>query len=190
MGKIVVAVNVSLDGMFEGPDADISWHRVDDPLHEHFNEVLFPAGALIDGRVTHELMAEFWPTADQEPDAPAPMVAYSRFWRTAPKYVVSRTMDDTGEWNTTVLRTIDPVEVRALADGVDGDVFVGGGQVVAEFRRLGLVDEWRVYTHPVLVGAGRRFLLEGPGDDLELLDTRPFPNGVVLTHYAVVRDVH
>ena len=189
MGKIVVAASVSVDGMFEGPDADLSWHMVDSELHGHFNDLLFPAGGLLDGRVTHELMAEYWPTADQRPDSSDEEKAYSAFWRTAPKYVLSTTMPDTGEWNVTVLRALDPVGIRALADSVEGDVFVGGGKVIDSFRRADLVDEWRIYTHPVIVGAGRPLLTPGGVmGDLTLLGTRTFGNGVVLTHYATRRD--
>jgi dihydrofolate reductase len=188
MGKIVVAASVSVDGMFEGPEADLSWPMVDSELHGHFNEMLFPAGALLDGRVTHEMMAAYWPTADQQPDAPEEEKAYAAFWRVAPKYVLSTTLPDTGEWNVTVLRSLDPVAMRALADSVDGDMFIGGGKVIDSFRRADLIDEWRIYTHPVILGAGRPLL--SPGESMAhvtLLGTRTFGNGVVLTHYAADR---
>ena len=188
MGKIVVSISVSVDGMFEGPDADISWHMVDEELHQHFNELLFPAGALLGGRVTHELMAAFWPTADQDPDEPRQVREFAAYWREARKVVLSTTMFDTGEWNTTVLRSLDPVAMRAYADSLDGDLFVGGGQVIDVFRRADLVDEWRIYTHPVIVGGGRRLFAAGTSlAHVSLLGTHRFGNGVVLTHYAADR---
>src|SRR5664279_547461 len=64
--KIVLMISVSLDGFIEGPDRQIDWHLVDDELHRHFNEQLGEMGAFLDGRVTHELMARYWPTADAE----------------------------------------------------------------------------------------------------------------------------
>ena len=188
MGKIVVAASVSVDGMFEGPDADLSWHMMGDGVHAHFNELLVPAGALFDGRVTHELMAGYWPTADEDPDAADEEKAFAAYWRTVPKYVLSTTLPDTGEWNVTVLRSFDPVAVRALADPLDGDMFVGGAVVADLFRRAGLVDEWYLFTHPVVVGAGRPLLPPGAAPTpLTLLDTRRFDNGVVLAHYATDR---
>src|SRR3712207_7583565 len=96
MRRIVLHLMVSLDGYFEGPDADISWHRVDDELHSYFNGVLAESSAFLEGRVTYELMEEFWPTADQDPDAPAPMVEFAGIWRGMPKVVYSRTLDAVG----------------------------------------------------------------------------------------------
>lgn len=81
MRKIVLMMSVSLDGYIEGPDHDISWHRVDDELHQHFNDIAREMGAFLDGRVTHELMADFWPTADQDPEASAPVAEFAAIWR-------------------------------------------------------------------------------------------------------------
>jgi len=68
MRKIVLMMSVSLDGYIEGPDRDISWHRVDEELHRHMNDVVRGLGGLLSGRVTHELMAGFWPTFDSGPE--------------------------------------------------------------------------------------------------------------------------
>ncbi|MEN9644789.1 MAG: hypothetical protein RL238_1458 [Actinomycetota bacterium] len=187
MGKLVVFAGMSVDGVFEAPDGDISWHRVDETVHQHFNEVLFASAAVLGGRVNHEMMNEYWPTADDDPDAAPAIREFAEFWRTVKKYVVTRTMADTGEWNTTVLRSFDPDAIRAIADAADGDVIVGGGEIIDLARRADLVDEWRIYVHPVIVGAGRRLLLDGPGTSLTLTETRSFPNGVVLLRYAVER---
>ena len=62
-------MSVSLDGFFEGPSRELDWQIVDEELHAHFNEWLAQVGAFLDGRVTFELMAGFWPTADQDPAA-------------------------------------------------------------------------------------------------------------------------
>ena len=67
-------LSVSLDGFFEGPNRELDWQLVDDELHEHFNEVLGAMGAFLSGRVTYELMAGFWPTADEDPTSTKPMV--------------------------------------------------------------------------------------------------------------------
>ncbi len=66
MRKVILMMSVSLDGFFEGPDRELDWHLVDDELHRHFNEELGSMGAFLDGRVTYELMAAFWPTADAQ----------------------------------------------------------------------------------------------------------------------------
>ncbi|MGH9265822.1 MAG: dihydrofolate reductase family protein, partial [Acidimicrobiales bacterium] len=67
MGRIIYMMSVSVDGFIEGPGRELDWHLVDDELHTHFNEQLRTMGAFLDGRVTYELMAAFWPTADTDP---------------------------------------------------------------------------------------------------------------------------
>ena len=100
-------MSVSLDGFFEGPDRELDWQIVDEELHAHFNEWLARAGAFLDGRVTYELMAGFWPTADQDPDASPVMAEFAGIWREMPKIVFSRTLESVA-WNATLAREVDP----------------------------------------------------------------------------------
>jgi dihydrofolate reductase len=184
MGAVVVSLSVSLDGFFAGPDGELDWHRVDEEVHQHFNDTLAPAAVFLDGRVMHELMAAYWPTADADPTASAPEREFAGIWRDKPKVVYSRTLES-ADWNTTIAREVDPDAVRRLAASVDGELVLGGAQLAAEFRRHDLIDEYRVYVHPVVLGRGRP--LFPPADSptgLRLLGTRTFGNGVVLLHYG------
>ena len=101
MNKLVLMMALSLDGFMEGPDRDISWHMVDEELHTYINDYLRTTGAFLQGRVTHELMVDFWPTADEDPSNPPPVREFAGIWRDKPKFVFSKTYDKT-EWNTTV----------------------------------------------------------------------------------------
>jgi dihydrofolate reductase len=186
MGRTVVMLSLSLDGFFQGPDRDLSWHRVDEEVHGEFNAVLAAAGAFLSGRVTHELMAEVWPTADADPDATPTMAEFAGIWRDKPKVVYSRTLQQAG-WNTTIVRDVVAEDVRALKAATDGDLAVGGAGLAESFRRLGLIDEYRLYVNPVVLGAGTPLFPPGERVDLRLLETRPFANGVVLARYAPVR---
>ncbi|MEU8654567.1 dihydrofolate reductase family protein [Streptomyces sp. NPDC048737] len=183
MRDIVLTASVSVDGYMEGPGRDISWHRVDEELHQHFNDSLREAGAFLSGRVTYELMAGFWPTADQDPEATAPMAEFAGIWREMPKIVYSRTMEH-ADWNTTVVRDVVPEEVCALKERPGGTLVLGGAQVGAAFLRQGLVDAFRIYVHPVIVGGGTPLFAEGSAPaGLRLVETRAFGNGVVLLHH-------
>ncbi|MFZ4269921.1 dihydrofolate reductase family protein [Streptomyces arboris] len=183
MNKIVSSISVSLDGFFEGPDRDIEWHSVDAEVHQHFNDYLRTAGAFVEGRVTYQLMEEFWPTADQDPANDGPMAEFAGIWRDMPKYVYSRTLEAVGP-GATLLREVDRDEVCAVRDAAAGDLIVGGADLVETFRRLDLVDEYRVYVHPVLLGRGRPFFGEAADrQGLRLLESRTFGNGVVLLRY-------
>ena len=187
MRKIIFMMSVSLDGYFEGPDRQLGWQLVDDELHRHFNEELATMGGFLDGRVTYELMAGFWPTADQDPSSSAPMREFARIWRDMPKVVFSRTLDH-ADWNTTVARSVVPEDIRAMAAEPGGDLMLGGADLAAAFMAHDLLDEYRFYLHPVLIGRGRP--LFRPSDlslDLRLAETRSFGNGVVLLRYQRVR---
>ncbi|MGV9566496.1 dihydrofolate reductase family protein [Streptomyces sp. NPDC003480] len=183
MRKIVLMMSMSLDGFIEGPNREIDWHLVDDELHQHFNDVLKEMGAFLNGRVTYELMAGFWPTADADPHRSGPMVEYARIWRNMPKVVFSRTLQH-ADWHTTIVRDVVVEDILALKEQGGGDLALGGAALSAEFLRHDLVDEFRVYVHPILVGRGQRLFAESDAlTALRLMDSRRFGNGVVLLHY-------
>ena len=183
MGNIVLMMSVSLDGYIEGPDREIDWHLVDDELHRHFNQQLGAMDAFLSGRVTWELMAAYWPGADQDPDSSPPEVEFARIWRDTPKVVYSRTLGEAG-WNTEVVREVVPGEVRALKARYAGDLALGGADLAAAFLAHDLVDEYRIYVHPVRIGRGKPLFAPSEGRaQLRLAGTHAFGNGVVLLHY-------
>jgi dihydrofolate reductase len=184
MGKVVVSMSVSLDGFMEGPHREIDWHHVDEEVHAYFNAHLSGMSAFLDGRVTYELMAEFWPTADQDPDASEAVREFARIWRDMPKIVYSRTLEHAG-WNATVVREVVPAEVEALKAGSAGDLALGGADLTAAFAAHDLIDEYLVYVNPLLLGSGRRLFREAAHrTPLRLAESREFGNGVVLLRYA------
>ncbi len=181
--KIIVWIGVSLDGFMAGPDGEIDWHLVDDELHQHMNDGLRGMGSFLEGRVTYEGMEEFWPTADQDPASTRPMPEFAGIWRDVPKVVYSRTLERVGD-NATLVRDVVPEEVRALKAQPGGDMTLGGAVLAAAFEEHGLVDEYRLYVHPVAIGRGRP--LFPPSDrriPLRLIETARFGNGVVLLRY-------
>jgi dihydrofolate reductase len=183
MRKIIWTMSMSVDGYMEGPNREIEWHMVDDELHRHLNGWLGRAGGFLEGRVTYELMAEFWPTADQDPAAPPPVVEFAQIWRDMPKVVYSRTLKR-ADWNARVVHDVVPDEVLALKAQPGGDLVLGGADLGAEFARHDLIDEYRLYLHPLVIGRGRPMLR--PSDakvPLRLIETHAFGNGVVMLRY-------
>ena len=182
MGNVVFMMSTSIDGYMADADGGLGWQLIDEEVHQHFNDVLRPAAAFVDGRVTYELMVDYWPTADQQPDSAPPEREFAGIWRDKPKYVVSTTLER-AEWNTVVARDIGEVPIAELKER--GDVFVGGAVVARAMRERGLIDEYRIYVHPVVLGRGRPMF--EPTDHpatLALTDTRTFRNGVVLLRYS------
>jgi dihydrofolate reductase len=184
MRKIILMMSISLDGFIEGPNREIDWHMVDEEVHDHFNAQLGAVGAFVNGRVTHELMASFWPTADADPASPRPVKEFARIWRDTPKIVFSRTLQH-ADWNTTIVPEFEVDEVVKLKAQPGGDLWLGGADLSATFFEHDLIDEFRIYIHPVTIGRGKP--LFRPSDrmvKLRLVESRAFGNGVVLVRYG------
>ncbi len=183
MRKIVWTMSVSVDGYMEGPNHDISWHKVDEEVHQHMNDWIGAASLLLEGRVTYELMADFWPTADMDPDAPPTMAEFAELWRSIPKIVYSRTLQR-AEWNATIARNVVPAEILALKAQAGGPVVLGGSKLGSEFARHDLIDEYRLYVHPVVIGRGTPALTPSNAHvPLNLAEIQRFGSGVVLLRY-------
>jgi dihydrofolate reductase len=176
-------MSISLDGYIEGPNREIDWHRVDDELHHYLNEQLKGMGAFLSGRVTYELMAAVWPTADTDPSSTKPMIEFARIWRDMPKIVYSKTLQR-ADWNTTVVRDVVPEEVEQLKAQPGGDLVLSGADLARAFMERDLIDEYVINVHPVVIGAGKPlFPRSGPRINLRLLASHAFGNGVLQLHY-------
>jgi dihydrofolate reductase len=184
MGKLIYAMNVSLDGFVETPDHSLDWATVDEELHFWFNEQARNVDASIYGRRMYELMADYWPTAADDPGSHAAEVEYAGIWRETPKVVFSRSLESVN-WNSRLVRGEVAPEFAALRDEFDGDMDIGGATLAASFIRAGLVDEFRLLVHPVALGVGTPFWpeLDQPLQ-LRLIDSRRFESGVTYLGYA------
>ena len=183
MRKIILWMSISLDGYFEGPNHELDWHCVDDELLQHMNDELGKMGAFLHGRRMYDLMAHYWPTADRDHPNNKITVEFAGIWKRLPKVVYSTTLPEVG-WNSTLVRAVVPEEVRALQAQPGGDMPVGGAGLAASFIRLDLIDEYRIYVHPVVLGAGKPLFGAGLKQELALLETKRFGNGVVMLRYG------
>ncbi|HLX87708.1 MAG TPA: dihydrofolate reductase family protein [Acidimicrobiales bacterium] len=183
MTGVTFMTSISLDGYFEGVDHGLDWQLVDGELHTHFNRWLRDTKAFLQGRVTWELMAGFWPTADEDPEAPPEIREFAPIWRDKPKYVFSRTLPKAG-WNTAIMRDVERAQIAALIEDHGGEVVVGGPALAGSFAALDLIDEYRFYVHPVVLGEGHRPFDGPPISGLVLAETRTFGSGVVLLRYT------
>lgn len=182
MGRVVVMLSMSLDGFFEGPDGDISWHQVSEGLHRDMNAVLGASGGLLNGRRNWELMASFWP--DVDPDEPDVMQEFSAIWNRLPQHVFSTTLNSVTH-GAILHRSLDVVP--ALKDQADGDLYAGGGTLAAELARRGWVDRYVLHLVPVVLGAGTPLFAAGQRQGLRLVTHKTYDNGVVQLHYDVIR---
>jgi dihydrofolate reductase len=183
MGRLIFSMSVSLDGFVDTPAHSLDWVRVDEELHREFNAEARSVGTSLYGRRMYELMAGYWPTGDRDPDGTPATVEFARIWQATPKVVFSRTLESVAHGARLV--TDDAVaEVARMKAEANFDMDVGGPTLAGSLIAAGLVDEYRLYVHPVILGGGTRFF--PPLDeraDLELLETRTYGSGVVLLRY-------
>lgn len=187
MGRLVYSMSVSLDGFVETPSRSLDWVLVDEELHSFFNDEARAMSTFLYGRRMYELMTEYWPTAERDPSASPAMIEFARIWKDKPKIVFSRSLDRV-EWNSRLVRDDAAEEVARLKVQPGFDMDVGGPTTAATLIRLGLVDEYRLFVHPVILGAGTPFF--PPLDErvgLSLLETRTFGSGVVYLRYELAR---
>lgn len=183
MRKVIYAMSVSLDGYFEAADGDLGWSFPNEELHQHFNDLERTIDLHLYGRRLYETMAAFWPNADANPQAPEYVIEYARIWKVMPKIVFSKTLASVG-WNSRLVSGDIAAEVNRLKARPGGDMSVGGAELAASFMQLGLIDEYRLYVHPVVLGSGRPMFRATPAPvHLQLVETHTFGSGVVLLRY-------
>ncbi len=177
--NIFLAINVSLDGF-----ADHTVAIADDELHEFYGGLLDNTDIALFGRITYQMMESYWPHAHRDPKATKSVLGFADKFNEIPKIVFSRTLQK-AEWNNTRLIRDNMVEeVIRLKQQPGKNIMIGGISICQEFMRRGLIDEYRLVVHPVIVGKGRR-LFDDLNDriNLKLIDTRTFHSGAVVLHY-------
>src|SRR3954464_15284381 len=122
----------------------------------------------------------YWETADDPSDIARD---FAQIWQALPKVVFSRTLDSVEGANTRLARDALRAELASLQESVDGDLAVGGAELAAEAARLDLIDEYRLFVHPVAVGGGIPFFPRDRRVDMQLVEARTFSSRVVYLRY-------
>jgi dihydrofolate reductase len=184
MRNVIYSTGVSLDGFIAGPDGEIDWAAPDDELHRFHNEQTRELGAHLCGRRLYEDMLP-WETADQDPSAPDLSVEFSRIWQALPKIVFSSTLRSV-RGNATLAKGHVADAVARLKEQPGKDLAVGGAMLASTLIRRNLVDDYRLFVSPVVLGGGTPYF---PALDerinLELVETRTFGSRVVYLRYRL-----
>lgn len=185
MRKVVYEMMVSLDGFIEGRDPELDWAIIDEELHRFANDESDAASAILYGRRLYETMAGYWPTAHTNPASRDFELDFQRIWLDTPKIVYSKTLEKV-DWNSTLVRDVVAEEIAELKTQPGGDMFLAGPGLALTFMELGLIDEYRLIVHPVILGGGKPYFpLTADTTKLRLLETRTFGSGVIYLRYAV-----
>jgi dihydrofolate reductase len=185
MRPLIYSMGVSLDGYIAGPDGAIDWSAPDEELHRFHNRQTREIGAQLCGRRLYETML-YWETADENPSAAEYELEFARIWKGIPKIVFSKTLEKV-EGNARLARDGVAEEVTRLKEQPGKDLAVGGAGLASTCIELGLVDEYRLFVSPVVLGGGTPYLPDLEGRiKLELVETHTFGSRVVYLRYRRV----
>jgi len=191
MRKIIVTEFYTLDGMMSDPKDEMDWvlNTFNDEMGKYEGEVYDGADTLLLGRVTYKIFAGYWPHAAENPATSPGDVEMSRKINAITKIVFSRTMDGTSWQNSQLLKEIDPQEIAAMKQRPGKNILVvGSANIVQQLADLGLVDEYHLLLHPVVLGVGKPLFKNAKQrHDLQLLGSRDFGNGVLLLTYRPIK---
>ena len=182
MPELIYSMGVSLDGFIAGPAGEIDWSAPDEELHRFHNEQTRNVGAHLCGRRLYEVMA-YWETVDESTALPEHELEFARIWKGMPKIVFSTTLEKV-EGNARLVRDGALEELAKLKEQPGEDLAVGGAGLARTFIERDLVDEYRLFVSPVVLGGGTPYF---PALDqrinLELVETRTFGSRVVYVRY-------
>jgi dihydrofolate reductase len=187
MRKVTCTMGMSLDGYAVGPDGGFDWGAPDEELFRFIIEEERNVGVQLMGRRLYETML-FWETADQVPSLDFSTREWATIWRALPKVVFSTTLSSLQGNARLASGSVAEEIARWRAEPGDGDIAIGGPTLAAQAAELGLIDEYQVRIHPVLVGGGLPLFPQHERRvDLELVESRTFSSKVVFLRHRVVR---
>lgn len=180
MRKLIYATSLSLDGYIAENTGGPEWVFPDEELHRYFNDLERENGTQLYGRRMYELMADYWPTADQNPSATEYELDYARLWKAVPKVVFSKTLKEVG-WNSRLVQDDAVAEVARLKALPGKNMSIGGYDLASDLASAGLIDEYRLYYVPIFLGSGKAaFSKISQRVKLKPMETRIFSSGTVL----------
>ncbi|HMI66695.1 MAG TPA: dihydrofolate reductase family protein [Cyclobacteriaceae bacterium] len=185
MRKLIAAMNMTLDGF-----CDHTAMTADEEIHQHYNELLRNAGTLIYGRITYQLMENYWPLVVKNPTGNKPMDEFAVLIDTISKIVFSRTLKNVDWKNTILKKKIIKEEVFELKQQAGKNILVGSPSLIVALAQLDLIDEYQLSVQPIILGGGLP-LFKNVKDrvDLKLLKTKTFGCGAVMFYYERANQV-
>jgi dihydrofolate reductase len=169
-------LHISVDGYFDRPNQELDWFVLGDDFFAYVEEMLGSISGILLGRTTYEGFAAHWPDSTQ---------AEAAAMNALPKFVASTTLTDATWSNTTIITGDVPKAVARLKEEPGKDLaLIGSSHLAVSLAAHGLIDEYRFFVVPVLLGRGRR-VFDGLPERLELTlkETRVSESGVVAQYY-------
>ena len=181
MAHMIYGLPQSLDGYVADLDGNITLPAPEEALHRHFNELTKNSALELYGRKMYEVM-RYWD--DPDPASSPWELEFAKLWQQTPKAVVSTTLTEVGP-NATLIRDNIDTRLRALKAETQGTIQVAGPTLAATCTKLGLIDEYRLYFHPVVLGSGKPFFAGAMDEKIRYAGTEQLPQGVAMVRYVL-----
>ena len=184
MKKLIVSNWISLDGYISGTSGALDWILGDGRLAQYETALMQQVDTTLFGRTTYEQLSGYWSAVPNNPQAMDWEKPYAQMINAARHVVVSHSLKDASWGTSTIWRDIDPKAVEALKAGSGKSILMfGSASIVQQLTRLGLIDEYHLLVHPVLLGGGTRLFDAGDRVKLKRVDVEPFDSGIVKTGF-------
>ena len=194
MRKIISFMHISLDGFVAGPNGEMNWIKVDEEIFDHVGKRISEGDTALYGRVTYQMMENYWPTAADKPTASKHDIEHSKWYSKVHKIVLSKTMKDVDLINTTIISdglpdSINEIKQSRVASGGSGseDILLFGSPTATHsLIQLNLIDGYWLFVNPIILGQGIPLFVDIKNKiKLNLLTTRQFTCGVTELNYTV-----
>jgi dihydrofolate reductase len=187
MRKIISFMHMSLDGFVAGLNGEMDWIKVDQEIFDHVGKRIGEGDTALYGRITYQMMEDYWPAAGDKPTATRHDIEHSKWYNKVHKVVLSKTMNDAGLTNTTVIKDNISEKINELKVQPGKEILLFGSPTATHsLDQLNLIDGYWLFVNPVILGSGIP-LFSGIKSkiNLKLLTTRKFTCGVTELNYTV-----
>lgn len=188
MRKLVLFMHLSFDGFAADSNHGLDFLTYDEELVQYADELVKTVGSPVYGRTTYQLMESYWPTVLKKPDANKQALKHAQWVENVPKIVFSTTLNEVTWNNTRLIKDNVAEEVKKLKQQPGKDLVIFGSPgLSATFMKLGLIDEYKLTVHPIILGDGiSMFKNNTTKSKLKLIDSKKMKSGVITLHYTTV----
>jgi len=189
MRKIISFMHISLDGFVAGPNGELNWVKIDEELFDHVGQRISLGDTALYGRVTYQMMENYWPTAGDKPTATRHDINHSKWYKKVHKVVLSKTLKEADLTNTKIISDNLSDSINELRQQEGEDILLFGSPTATHaLIQLNLIDGFWLFVNPIILGRGIPLFVDIKDKiKLNLLNTQRFTSGVTELNYIVDR---
>jgi dihydrofolate reductase len=189
MRKIISFMHISLDGFVAGPNGEMNWIKVDEEIFDYVGKRISEGDTALYGRVTYQMMENYWPAAGDKPEATKHDLEHSKWYNKVHKVVLSKTMNKEGLANTTIIGDNLLESINEIKQQAGNDILLFGSPTATHaLMQQNLIDGYWLFVNPIILGQGIPLFVNIKDKiKLNLLTTRQFTSGVTELNYTVAR---